>query len=179
METEIQAPKPLPFALQYGLFLGIGLIAIDYIYYALGIPYQDKVRYISFLVLLVGVIFSARYYRDKLAGGFMTYGNAFLVIFLLALFTYVLQSLNSFVMMKYLVPEMLTDIMLQTEQKLLETQPNMSDAELDAAMSMTQKMMSPGWLVIWGFVGSAFSSVLIALIAAIFVKKKDPNKLIA
>ena len=179
MEYDIQKPKPFPFALQYGLFLGIGLIAIDYIYYALGVGFQDKIRYISFVVLLVGVIYTARFYRDKYTGGYISYGSAFLVIFLLGLFTYLLQTLNSFVMMKFLTPEILTDMIMQAEQKIIETQPNITDAELDQAMRMTEKMMGPGWIAVWGFLGSAFSSVIIALVAAIFVKKKDPNNFIA
>ena len=51
----------------------------------------------------------------------------------------------------------------------------MSQEQMDQAMSMTERFMTPVWMMVLGFLGNAFWSAIFALVIGIFIKKKDPN----
>ena len=50
-------------------------------------------------------------------------------------------------------------------------QKGMSEDQVEAAMSITSKMMTPGWMSIMGLFGSVFIGTIISLVSSIFVKK--------
>jgi hypothetical protein len=175
MEQVNNKPSFFAYALQYGLYLGIGLIALEYIYHAMNVPMKDNIRYISTILLFAGVVFLGLNYRNQHAGGYMNYSKAFFLTFLLSLFPFVLQSLNSYIMMRFLYPDMLVGLIVEAEQQMIMTKPDISDEELELAMKVTEIMFTPVVYVLIAFLGSAFVSVIMSLIAALFVRKSDPN----
>jgi len=64
-----------------------------------------------------------------------------------------------------------------TEQAMLEANPEISDQELDLALSMTTKFMQPHWMMIMSVLGGTFMGFLFSLIISIFVKKDNPNEI--
>ena len=83
----------------------------------------------------------------------------------------------TFIYITYLNPDMLADIMNMTEQAMLEADPEISDEQLDLALSMTAKFMQPHWLMIMGMLGGTFMGFVYSAIISIFVKNTDPNKI--
>ena len=68
--------------------------------------------------------------------------------------------------------------MNMTEQAMLETNPEISDKELDLALSITTKFMQPHWMMIMGVLGGTFMGFLFSLIISFFVKKENPNEIV-
>ena len=62
-----------------------------------------------------------------------------------------------------------------TEQAMLESNPDVSDEELDLALEMTSKMMRPHWIMMMGILGGTFMGFLYSLAISFFVKKSDNN----
>ena len=60
---------------------------------------------------------------------------------------------------------------------MLEANPEISDQELDLALSMTTKFMQPHWMMIMSVLGGTFMGFLFSLIISIFVKKDNPNEI--
>jgi len=56
----------------------------------------------------------------------------------------------------------------------MEQNPNMSDAEVEMALGMTEKFVSPGWMVIWILFGGILSSAFFAALMALATSKKRP-----
>ena len=56
--------------------------------------------------------------------------------------------------------------------------PEISDADLDMALSMTQKMLQPQWMITLSVLGGTFMGFFYSLIISFFVKKQDPNLMI-
>ena len=54
-------------------------------------------------------------------------------------------------------------------------QKGMTEDQIEAAMTMTSKMFTPGWMSIMGLFGSVFIGTIISLLSSIFIKKQ-PNE---
>ena len=59
---------------------------------------------------------------------------------------------------------------IMQEENLLKQ--GMSEDQIEAAMAITAKMMTPGWLSIMGLFGSVIAGTIISLVTSIFVKKQ-------
>jgi len=60
----------------------------------------------------------------------------------------------------------------------LESNPEISDDELDLALEMTNKFVQPHWMLILGVLGGTFMGFIYSLIISIFVKKDNPNEIV-
>ena len=73
---------------------------------------------------------------------------------------------------------MLVNILNMTEQAMLESDPDISDEELDLALSMTTKFMQPHWMMIMGVLGGTFMGFLFSLFISFFTKKENLNEIL-
>jgi hypothetical protein len=74
--------------------------------------------------------------------------------------------------MNYIEPEVIDEILQQAEQSILESNPEISDEELDFALDVAGKFMKPHWMMISGILGGTFMGFLYSLIISIFTKKE-------
>ena len=72
----------------------------------------------------------------------------------------------------------MNEILVQAEQAILESNPEISDDELDLALEMTNKFVQPHWMLILGVLGGTFMGFMYSLIISIFVKKDNPNEIV-
>ncbi|MEZ5195053.1 MAG: DUF4199 domain-containing protein [Bacteroidales bacterium] len=79
----------------------------------------------------------------------------------------------TFIFMSYLGDDYITVMLEKAEETILDTNPDMSDEELDMALNITKNMMKPWWISMIAFLSSVFFSLIFALIASIFIKKED------
>ena len=160
-------------SLMYGIYLGVVLIILSLVFYILDLHGESWTGYVNYVFILGGVILASVTYRDKYLGGFITYGQSFSTGFLAGLFTAIIGAIFTYFFMLYLGDEF-TDLMMEkAEEKILESNPEIGDAELDLALSWTKKMMNPTWISVIAFLGSTFFSLVFALIASIFIKKEN------
>ena len=160
-------------AMMYGLYTAIVLIVLSLVYYLLDIFGEKWTGYISYVILLLGILYSQIKYRDTHLGGYITFGQSFSTGFLTGLFAGILTAIFSFFFISYLGEDFIEGLLEKSEEALLEAQPNMSDEQLEQSMNMARKFMSPGLMTTFSFIGMTFVSLILALIAAIFTKKAD------
>ena len=72
----------------------------------------------------------------------------------------------------------MNEILVEAEQAILESKPEISDEELDLALDMTTKFIQPHWMLILGVLGGTFMGFIYSLIISIFVKKDNPNEIV-
>ena len=63
--------------------------------------------------------------------------------------------------------------MAETESKMLEK--GLSDEQMEPALAMTRKFMSPGIMSLFSILGNAIFGAILALISAAFLKKEDKS----
>ena len=166
--------------MNYGAVLGLFLILIALIVWSLGIDEKQSVipSILNNMVIIGFLFYAISQYRDNFNNGFISYAESLRIGTSVAFFSSVIMAFYTFIYINYLNPDMLADIMNMTEQAMLETDPEISDEQLDLALSMTSKFMQPHWMMIMGVLGGTFMGFLFSLIISIFLKKENPNKIV-
>jgi hypothetical protein len=162
-------------ALLYGVYLGAAIIIISLLFYVLNLYTENWINYIIYVVLLGGVVYSALTYRDKHLNGFITFGQSFMIGFFTVLFAAVVSAIYTAVFMSLAGEEVIAIIMQKAEESMLQSKPDMTDEQIDMAMKMTERMMSPLWLTVISFLSSLFFGTIFSLLGSIFIKKENKS----
>ncbi len=164
-------------SLNYGLIVGVLLILWSLIMHIFDINRESYISFISYLILLGGIIWGSKIYRDHYSGGFITYGKSFSVGFLVGLFGSILASIFLFIFLKYIDPatfaEILENTLNKSELNILESNPDISDQGLEQALSMVEKFTTQFTIAAGVFIMNVIVSVVFSLITSIFIKKEE------
>lgn len=162
-------------ALTYGLGLGGILILLELLFYSLDIDRESKIRWISILIVIGVMIWGVKNYRDNILKGYISYGRSVGLSFLIGLYSAILVSVFMYFFIKYFDPGLIEQIVEQSEENILKTNPDISDQEFEMAMNYTRKFTTAFWISAGTLFMVAFQSLIIALIISIFMKKKDDS----
>ena len=167
------------FAMNYGAVLGLFLILIALMLWTLGINEQQSVvtSILNNMVIIAFLVYSIIQYRDKLNNGFISYSESLKLGTSIAFFSSIIMAVYTFIYITYLNPDMLVNILKQTEQAVLQSNPEISEDELDLALNMTSKLTQPHWLMIMGVLSGTFMGFFFSAIISFFVKKNDQAKI--
>ena len=177
METENQSSfaSPIQNAIKHGLITGGLLILYSLLTYALDMMQNRALSYVSFILMVGGMYYGTKVYRDQVLGGMISYSKAFGSAFLIGVIASLFLSVYIFFFYRFFAPEMIEVLLDQAEQEILRSRPGISDEELDMALSMATKFTSPVWLSVLGFFTNAIVSLIIGLILGLLLRREDPQ----
>ena len=161
--------------LTYGVGTGLVMIVYSLIMYVANLYMNTTLQYLSFIILITGMVIGSLQYRKVALNGYMTYGQSFSLSFMIGLFATIVSIIFFFFYVKYINTGLIEELMAQARIKMEAKAGSMSQDQLEQALAMQAKFMTPVWMVIWGLVGNLFFAAIFALIISIFVKKTDPN----
>jgi len=170
MENE-QKPNS-KIALNYGILLGAASILVSVTLYALGMQYDQDWKQGTFgiLVMIIVIFLGIKKYKE-LNGGFLTVGEAIKTGVGIALIGSIISLLYSFIFMNYIEPDFITNISAKAEQNMLENYPELTDEQIEQALSMTKKMTSPAIMTSIGLITSLIFGLIISSITGFILKK--------
>jgi len=166
-------PSIVMVCLGYGVIISLAIIVLSLILFLLNLDQNKPLQFLSYAILIGGIILSQINFRNKYSGGFIEYGKAFLVGMLASLFLAVILGVYTWVFFKYIDPGAMDEVMLQTEQQMLDR--GMTDMEIEQGMAMATKFQSVGMFTFFAVFGNFVVGIIISLITAIFVKKENLN----
>ncbi len=172
MENE-NTKKPMTqgtMALNYGFLIAVGVIILTMVMYLTNTMGNIWVSSVSFLILLAGIVMGILKYRDDYNGGYISYGRALGLGSFMSFFSGVFAGIFVFVFYNYIAPDALENLRHTAEMNMLELNPNASDQELQLA----SRFVSPLLMLIGTIFSNSFYGFLLSLIAAAFLKKKEP-----
>jgi hypothetical protein len=172
---EEKQPTVLSNGLLYGAITGIALILFSLILFLTDLYLNKTVSWISYLFLVGGMLYGTFEYRKKYSNGFIAYSKAFISCFWIGLFAGILASVYMFVFAKFIHPGFVQELLDQARANIVTTNPNMSDEQVEQAVSISAKFMSPAMMAVWALVAYAAISAVISLVLAFFIKKEDPT----
>ena len=162
-------------SLMYGVYTSVLLIILSLVFYVLDLQAASWPVYISYAGLLGGIVITSLHYRDNRMNGFATYGQSFSSGFLAGLFASIILGVFTFIFATVMGDEY-REMMLKTaEDKILESNPDISDEQFDMAMKFTEGLTKPWWMAFITILNFTFVSLILSLIAAIFIKKPKPE----
>ncbi len=162
-------------SMTYGLVIGIAIIIYSLLLYITGADvYNQKssarfLNWVSYLILLAGIIYSTVNYRDKELEGTISYSGALGYGTLIGLFSGVVTALYTIVFFKFIAPDVLEHI-LDTSRQAMEEQ-KMPEEQITKAIEITKKVMLP-MMVFTIILFNTFFAFVFSLITSIFLKKE-------
>ena len=160
------------FAINNGLLLGLLSIVLGVIFYVLDMHLERNwISSILSLALTTGVIIYAFKQYKGANEGFMTLGQAIKLGLGIALIAGIIGVIFNYLLMNVIEPDMINQIMEKQQEAMIESNPNMTDQQLEAASEMTAKFMTPGMMAAFGLIASLFFGFIISLITGLVMKR--------
>ncbi len=162
-------------AINHALIISAAMILLTLVLYLVGQLQNKYASWISFAVLIAGIVYALINYRNQTLGGYIGYGKTVGYSVLVGLFVGVITGLFSFLLYGFISPELVEEARLSLEQTLYRTNPDIDYEMAQGILKMQYWFVTPTGLLIASIVGGTIQATIIGLIAGIFVQKKDPQ----
>jgi hypothetical protein len=159
--------------MKYGAITGIALIAIQLLFYYTTGKFNSTETLVgtaSWIIFAVSLFYFSRQYRNEFSPQYFSYGSAFRVSLLTGLFASIIVSFFFYLFCK-LKPEVIKQFLLEY-QKLFEER-GIDENDIEVIINALQRLMSAGFATFNYMFGQAFLSVIVSLIVAIVVKRRN------
>ncbi|WP_247233657.1 DUF4199 domain-containing protein [Telluribacter sp. SYSU D00476] len=158
-------------ALKYGVITAVAVIVYSTVINVSGLAQNRALASLSFFILIGGIVWAMKDYREQ-SGGFMTYGEGLSTGSLVAAIVGVLAATFTMFYMEFID----TTIMQQSLDRAREEMEGrgLDDAQIDQAMAISQKFMSPGIMFFTGVITYLIIGFIISLVVAAVMRKTRP-----
>jgi len=174
METQKLSTKK--YAINNGLLLGLISIVLGVLYYVLNMHLeQGPIQMVIGIAVTLGILILAFNQFKKANGGFMSLGQALKLGMGVVLISTILVVIWSYLLMNVIEPNMLEQMQELQMDKMIEDNPNMPQAQIDAAKEMSEKFSGPGIVAAFQLIGGLFFGFILSLITGLIMKKNNPN----
>ena len=174
MENQTASVKKI--GLNYGLILSLLVVGLSVIVYVLGLhleqPWWQSV--LNFVFMTICIVYGLKAYK-KDNGGFLSLGEALKTGLVIALVSGIIGTIFSYLFITFIEPDFIPQMLDATQEKMIEQNPNMTQEQMDMAMGMTEKFMSPWIMFAMGMIASLFFGFIISLISGLVLKQNRPT----
>ena len=170
---EEQSNSVTPMAMSYGLYTGLALILNSVVFYVMGSPFAPAGVYISYAIIIAGIAWSMKTYKENNSEAGVTYGRALGLGTLQSLFASLILAFFTFVLFKLVDKTLIDKFLAFLEEQLLKSGTN--ENQIDTVMTMYRKVMTPLVYSLAQIFSVTFYGFLFSLILAIFFKKQSTN----
>ena len=174
IEENEERAKVAPFAFKQGIFLGLFLIIYTIVVQFANLATNQNVGYISYLIFIGVIIWSMFEFRAA-NQGYMEYGQGVGLGFLTSLVGGLISALFSLFYMYVIDPKAIERMLATMRITMEEQNPQMTDDQIDIAMSYVGWVFQPMPMFFMALLGSAFIGIIFSLIIALFIKRAEPN----
>ncbi len=166
--------SPWSTAIKYGLIISLINIIIGLIFWFMGMKLSQIPMWLGLIVFITFVFLGMKAHREN-NGGHISYGKALGVGILIALISALISAIYSYIFTTVIDPGIADLALAQQEDKMIER--GMTEEQIDQAMTMTEKFMTPAAMSLMNLVMGLVFGTIVSLITAIFVKKDPPTSL--
>ncbi len=160
-------------SLTAGVLVSVALIIFKLALFLLDVDDESYIQFGYYIVFALGLAWAVYSVRNNKLDGFATYGKAFMIGLYASISIAVIMAVYTYVYMKYINPAFVDNLLANAEDKMIEANPDMSDADLNKALEITKIFMQPGLMSVFSIFGSLFTGALFSLIVAIFAKREQ------
>jgi hypothetical protein len=161
----------------YGLVIGVIISANTIVMMSMmktnpGFEGNEVVGYAAMVILFSLIFFGVRNYRNKLLDGVISFGKAFKTGFLIALVGSTLYVASGLLYMHFFMPEFID---LYIEFVLKNTPPEQLQAKTTEMTNFKEMYKNPFFAILISYFEVLPIGVLVALISALILKKKQAD----
>ncbi len=178
--NDITKQSPAKAGLFLGLIFGLIMVLQTIIGYVMDInpvsypTYGLILNFLNFLILPVILIYLGCTNFKKMNGGFASFGECLKVGVTICVIAGLVAGVFT-VIFNAIFPEYIEELMRKTRLIMLSDENNMTEEQVDMAIGVTRKFMSPfiaipSTIAIYAFIGLLYSLIIGAIV------KKDRNQ---
>jgi hypothetical protein len=168
-----EKPNIWKTGLNSGLIIGLILVIYSFILHFTGLHTNRLLGNLSFLILVVGIIWAHGNYK-KIGNGFMDYGTGLGLGTIISGVTGVINGLFVVIYMKLIDPGIMERAL--QEQIIALQDRGMTQADTERFQDIMVFMQSPIALFLISLLSFIFFGFLLSLIVSAFTKKTDPDQ---
>ncbi|MCD6331651.1 MAG: DUF4199 domain-containing protein [Bacteroidales bacterium] len=157
-------------AMNYGLVMALVLILLSLTVWALKLESAAWFQYFNWAVLITVLYIFLKNFRDRYHAGVIRYGQAVGAGVLIFFFASVIYALYTVIYNAYIDPHAIDRSLDLLEE--LYNQRGFSEAQIEAAMNLAQRMRTPALLAFSAVFGTTLTGLILSLIVSIFVQRK-------
>ena len=158
-------------ALKYGVLASVVIMIYATIINVAGFSQNKILSSLSFIFMIVAIVLAMKDFRAQ-NKGFMTYGEGLGLGTLASAIMGLLSSAFTMFYIEFIDNTLLTQGMDQVREDMEKR--GMDDAQIDQAMELSQKFMSPGIVFVMGVLGYLLMGFIISLIVAAIIRREKP-----
>lgn len=172
---ETQKTEAKSFVLNYGLLLGILTVIMGVIMYVTNAYLNPHWSFsiIGFLLLAVIISLGIKSYKTA-NNNYLSIGEALKVGIGISVIGGIIGAIWMFLLVNYIEPEYMSQLAEVQRETMTQMNPNMTQEQMDMAMEMNAKFNSPWILMAFSLIGNLFFGLIIALVAGLIMKNKNP-----
>lgn len=156
--------------LNWGLILGFVLIIYSALLYFMDQSLNKTLGLLSIVIYIALIFLGIKAYRDNYLNGFISYGQAVGAGVIISLYAAILTAIFGYLLYAVIDPGLVQKMLDMSEQQMLDK--GLSDDQVEMALKMSAKFMSPLVLTIGSLFNGVFFGLIISLIEAIFLKRE-------
>jgi hypothetical protein len=174
MENQKSTSKQI--MLNHGLLLGVVSVLLSVTIYAMGKIYDQGVwvMLVSFTIMAVIIFLGLQKFRTS-NNGLLSLGEALKIGLGISLIGAIVSIIYNQIFINVIEPDFMKNMLEVAEQKMLETNPNMSDDQIEMALSMSKTFSKPIIGIAMAIIGSLFFGFIISLIEGLILKRTDED----
>ncbi|WP_031528631.1 DUF4199 domain-containing protein [Dyadobacter crusticola] len=158
-------------ALKYGVLASVVIMIYTTIINVAGLGQNKLLSSLSFVFMIVAIVLAMKNFREQ-NKGFISYGEGLGVGSLVSAVMGLLSSAFTMFYIQFIDNTLLTQSMDQVREDM--ERKGMDDAQIDQAMELSQKFMSPGIVFVMGVLGYVVTGFIISLIVAAIIRRDKP-----
>jgi hypothetical protein len=160
--------------IRYGLIMAVISIAYFMVLNIAGVDMSEGIGRWGGIIFNIGVIVMAhKFFKDNNSNGFMSYGQGFGIGTWISLVNCVIYSIFFYIYVKFIDGAFVTMMMDKQRDQMIER--GMSDEQVDQAMNMTAKFMTPEMMFGFGLIFGFIILLIVVALVTIFTQKKNPD----
>lgn len=160
----------LPFAFKFGVGIVFLMIIHSLLLFILDVQDVTSLQYISYLIVIAGLIWAIKAYRDDQLDGHVGYGQAVGAATTVTVVFSLLYGIYTYIFVKFIDPGIVDKIMERTEEAMIKQ--GQSDEAIERALKWTKAMTTPFMMALWSVITYFFAGLVTSLIASAFLKKE-------
>lgn len=168
MEEKVSTAR---VALKYGVLGSVVIMIFTTIINVAGLSQNKILSSLSFVFMIVAIVLSMKDFREQ-NKGFMSYGEGLGLGTLVSAVMGLLSSAFTMFYIQFIDNTLLTQGMDKVRSDM--EAKGMDDAQIDQAMELSQRFMSPGVVFAMGVFMYILTGFIISLIVAAIVRKEKP-----
>jgi hypothetical protein len=163
----------LKYSLNFGAIIGLLLIAVSLLSSALNMEQAGVFDMLAYLILIGGMVYSMRNYRDNVLGGFITFEKSLGLGTTIGIGVAVIVSFFTYIYTTFFDSELI-ELLQQTLRDQILSDESWTTEQKEQQLNNLEKAVVPSSISLLGFMGFSFFGFLFSLVISLFLRKNKP-----